>query len=411
MPADQLNLDAFMAQAMEYEAWDDPTDRVRRFFHEIGQDHPYAVRRVSEVMKWVQSGEYDRISPRRVPPPRRPGADVREEASDAVEFYAERFRTIFGEVGDNLTKAGYQVGGVADQVADWIRTRPGRAAGRRRTATPTTTRADASAVRRRGRAIVPARAASLCHHRSSTELVDVCMPPLQNRRQLRSTQSRHRRIAMRDDEGDLRVARIEHMERVRRAPAPRRDTSEADRRGGGAGWGGRPRRPFGGGRGRRRRGDVRTALLLLLAEEPRNGYQLMQTIEERSGGRWRPSPGSVYPTLAQLEDEGLIRAIERDGAKLFEITDAGPRAARRVARRSSAAVGGWQDDPARQLALARSASLVIQIGKAAMAGGPGGRRAPDPSTPARRWPRRAGRCTGSSPRTRASDGRREVTDA
>ena len=81
--------------------------------------------------------------------------------------------------------------------------------------------------------------------------------------------------------------------------------------------------PFGGGRGRRRRGDVRTALLLLLAEEPRNGYQLMQTIEERSGGRWRPSPGSVYPTLAQLEDEGLIRAIERDGTKLFEITDAG----------------------------------------------------------------------------------------
>ena len=82
-------------------------------------------------------------------------------------------------------------------------------------------------------------------------------------------------------------------------------------------------RRFGGGRGRRRRGDVRAALLMLLAEEPRNGYQLMQTIEERSGGRWRPSPGSVYPTLAQLEDEGLIRAIERDGTKLFELTDAG----------------------------------------------------------------------------------------
>jgi DNA-binding PadR family transcriptional regulator len=81
--------------------------------------------------------------------------------------------------------------------------------------------------------------------------------------------------------------------------------------------------PFGGGRGRRRRGDVRIALLLLLGEEPRNGYQLMQEIEERSGGRWRPSPGSVYPVLAQLEDEGLIRAVERDGAKLFEVTDAG----------------------------------------------------------------------------------------
>jgi DNA-binding PadR family transcriptional regulator len=88
--------------------------------------------------------------------------------------------------------------------------------------------------------------------------------------------------------------------------------------------------PFGGpfsgpprGRGRRRRGDVRIALLLLLAEEPRNGYQLMQVIEERSDGRWRPSPGSVYPILSQLEDEALVRAAERDGAKVFELTDAG----------------------------------------------------------------------------------------
>jgi DNA-binding PadR family transcriptional regulator len=80
---------------------------------------------------------------------------------------------------------------------------------------------------------------------------------------------------------------------------------------------------FGGGRGRARRGDVRVALLILLSEEPRNGYQLMQAIEERSGGRWRPSPGSVYPALAQLEDQGFIRASEREGAKLFEITDSG----------------------------------------------------------------------------------------
>jgi DNA-binding PadR family transcriptional regulator len=90
-------------------------------------------------------------------------------------------------------------------------------------------------------------------------------------------------------------------------------------RGTGPGPGG----PFGGGRGRKRRGDVRVALLLLLAEEPRNGYQLMQEIEERSRGHWRPSPGSVYPTLQQLEDEGLIRPIDADGTKLFELTDAG----------------------------------------------------------------------------------------
>ena len=82
--------------------------------------------------------------------------------------------------------------------------------------------------------------------------------------------------------------------------------------------------PRGRGRGRKaRRGDFRTAALLLLGEEPRNGYQLMQEVEERSGGVWRPSPGSVYPALAQLEDEGLIRSEEVDGRKLFNLTDAG----------------------------------------------------------------------------------------
>src|SRR5271163_5095298 len=78
------------------------------------------------------------------------------------------------------------------------------------------------------------------------------------------------------------------------------------------------------GRGRRaRRGDIRTAALLLLAEEPRNGYQIMQEVQERSGGLWSPSPGSVYPALQQLEDEGLIRTQEGDGRKLFAITDEG----------------------------------------------------------------------------------------
>ena len=78
------------------------------------------------------------------------------------------------------------------------------------------------------------------------------------------------------------------------------------------------------GRGRKaRRGDIRTAALLLLNEEPRNGYQIMQEVQERSDGVWRPSPGSTYPALQQLEDEGLIRARELDGRKLFELTDAG----------------------------------------------------------------------------------------
>jgi Zn-dependent protease with chaperone function len=124
MSADQLNLDAFMTQAMEYETWDDPSDRVRRFFAEINRTHPYAVRRVSEVMKWVQSGEYDRIQ-RGEYRTRDQEANVREEAGDAVEFYAQRFREIFREMGENLTSLGSQVGGVAEQMADWIRSRGG----------------------------------------------------------------------------------------------------------------------------------------------------------------------------------------------------------------------------------------------------------------------------------------------
>src|SRR4051812_21942363 len=85
-------------------------------------------------------------------------------------------------------------------------------------------------------------------------------------------------------------------------------------------WAGGP----GFGRRRRmRRGDVRAAILVLLDEEARNGYGLMQEIEERSDGEWRPSPGSVYPALSQLEDEGLIRSLEEAGRKAFELTDAG----------------------------------------------------------------------------------------
>jgi Zn-dependent protease with chaperone function len=128
MPADSLNLDAFMAQAMEYESWDDPTDRVRRFFNEIGQSHTYAVRRVSEVMKWVQGGEYDRIVRGEYRTRDQP-ADVREEAGDAMEFYAERFRTIFREAGENIAGIGSQVGGMAEQVADWLRSRGGGSGG------------------------------------------------------------------------------------------------------------------------------------------------------------------------------------------------------------------------------------------------------------------------------------------
>jgi Zn-dependent protease with chaperone function len=122
LPADQLNLDAFMAQAMEYENWEDSHDRVRRFFNEINRTHANSVRRVSEVMRWVQSGEYDRIQ-RGEYRKRGDDANVREEASDAMEFYAERFRAMFRELGENVTNLGSQMGEASQQLADWIRKR------------------------------------------------------------------------------------------------------------------------------------------------------------------------------------------------------------------------------------------------------------------------------------------------
>jgi Zn-dependent protease with chaperone function len=124
LPVEQLNLDAFLTQAMEYESWDDPSDRVRRFFNEIGQTHSYAVRRVSEVMKWVQGGDYDRIV-RGEYRTRDEEADVRAEAGDAFDYYAERFRTILQEAGDNVAKLGSQMGDMAEQVAEWVRGRGG----------------------------------------------------------------------------------------------------------------------------------------------------------------------------------------------------------------------------------------------------------------------------------------------
>ena len=109
--------------------------------------------------------------------------------------------------------------------------------------------------------------------------------------------------------------------------------SRGGRRGGHGGrggpWGFPGGGPFGGpppwatGRSKARRGDVRAALLALLAEEPRNGYQLIQEIEERSDGEWRPSPGAVYPALQQLTDEGLIEAEESDGRRTFRLSESG----------------------------------------------------------------------------------------
>lgn len=101
-------------------------------------------------------------------------------------------------------------------------------------------------------------------------------------------------------------------------------------------WGGRPPGPppwvaglFGLAQGeqqrgpRVRRGDVRSAILDVLRSEPMNGYQVMSQIAERTGGAWKPSPGSVYPTIQQLEDEGLIEGSDGPGQRKLKPTPAG----------------------------------------------------------------------------------------
>ncbi|KUN96995.1 PadR family transcriptional regulator [Streptomyces sp. NPDC008086] len=91
-------------------------------------------------------------------------------------------------------------------------------------------------------------------------------------------------------------------------------------------WG--PKGGRGGGpRGRARRGDVRASILALLKDRPMHGYEMIQEIAERSGGAWKPSPGSVYPTLQLLEDEGLIVSESEGGKKLFSLTESGREAA------------------------------------------------------------------------------------
>src|SRR5579875_26677 len=100
---------------------------------------------------------------------------------------------------------------------------------------------------------------------------------------------------------------------------------------GGPHWHGGPP-PRGGGR-RARRGDTRWALLVALLDGPAHGYELIGRLEARTGGVWRPSAGSVYPTLQLLEDEGLIAGREADGKRVFELTDEGRTAATEASER------------------------------------------------------------------------------
>jgi Zn-dependent protease with chaperone function len=122
MPARELNLDAFLAQAMEYQTWEDSSDRLRRFLNELNFTHPNAVRRVAEVMAWVKAGDYDRIQRGEYRTRDQPD-NVREEAGDAVDYYTERFKAIFREMGENIANLGSQVGEQGQKLAEWLRSR------------------------------------------------------------------------------------------------------------------------------------------------------------------------------------------------------------------------------------------------------------------------------------------------
>ncbi|MBO0745538.1 MAG: PadR family transcriptional regulator [Candidatus Dormibacteraeota bacterium] len=136
------------------------------------------------------------------------------------------------------------------------------------------------------------------------------------------------------------------------------------------GFGGRGGGPWGRfpGGPRARRGDVRAAILTLLLERPMHGYEMIRELESRSGGFWRPSAGSIYPTLQLLEDEGLLRSEESEGKRLYALTDAGKEEAERVQK----ATPPWQgvadevSPPAFQLrdAAMQLAAAVLQVGHA-----------------------------------------------
>jgi Zn-dependent protease with chaperone function len=118
----KLNLDAFLKQAAEYEEWEPGWDKFARIRVEIAQTHAFPVRRVSELMRWVRSGDYDRVLRgeyvRRGDP-----IDPRAEAGDAVDHYAERFRILFKEAGAGVAGAGDRVADAAEKVGDWLRDR------------------------------------------------------------------------------------------------------------------------------------------------------------------------------------------------------------------------------------------------------------------------------------------------
>jgi DNA-binding PadR family transcriptional regulator len=108
------------------------------------------------------------------------------------------------------------------------------------------------------------------------------------------------------------------------------------------------------------RGDVRAAILAVLADRPMHGYQIIYEIEERSGGTWKPSPGSVYPTLQLLADEGLITAEEAGGKKTYSLTEAGRAEAAASEDRSTPWEAAGRKDAARATVLPKAGAKLAQ---------------------------------------------------
>jgi len=134
-------------------------------------------------------------------------------------------------------------------------------------------------------------------------------------------------------------------------------------------WPGPPGPPWAPRGAKAARGDVRAAILALLREGPRTGYQIMSDIGERSGGAWRPSPGAVYPALAQLADEGLIVGDESAGRRTYRLTDAGRDY---VEQNPGMARGAWESRSQREAwqppglfaEAARLAGGIVQVAQA-----------------------------------------------
>ena len=126
-----------------------------------------------------------------------------------------------------------------------------------------------------------------------------------------------------------------------------------------------------GPRGRTRRGEIRTGLLAILLDGPGHGYELIQRVEEKTSGSWKPSPGSVYPTLQLLEDEGFVTASANDGKRTYQLTEEGRVEAQR--RVDSAAENPWTRGGERQQAgilFSSMKSLAMALTQVAKTGNP-----------------------------------------